>query len=148
MTTTLTTPALGALIAYAEFSATVTVTTTTEATATTLVTAPAFTANGLDAYEIVFAAGGFQTAAFAAALIRLVLYDNGSVYSAGVSTLAQLTNPAAAAFVMPVHAKRRIVPTAGSHAFGFRAYKTTASNGNVYGGGSFQNSHISVRTAA
>lgn len=132
--TLLVVPAVGQTISYVEFTTDVTISATTEATANTIVTAAAFTPNGVDAYWIEFFAPGVSLGTSTGAQILIDLYDNGSAISAGASVLAQFVNPAAAAFINSCDTKRRIVPTNAAHTYSIRGHRVTA-NGTVNGTG-------------
>lgn len=128
MTSVLVAPPPGALVSYVEFASLITVSATTEATATTVVTAAAFTPNGLDSFWIEFYAPGWQTSATAGAQLLVVLYDNGSAIASGSSKIAVLVNPAATTYVLQIIASRKVTPTNASHTYSIRAYTTVANS--------------------
>lgn len=145
MTTSITLPDPGRLISFV-ISTQLAISATTEATAQVVATAATFTANGVDSYWVEFFAPAFQTGVAAGATMSLVLYDNGSAISAGVSTIAKLTNPNAASFVTPVYAARKVTPAAGSHAYSVRAFRAVV-NGAIYSNATTQPGFICVRRA-
>lgn len=119
---------------YVEFNTDISVTGITEAGATTIVTAAAFTPNGVDSYWIEFFAPGVQPASSLSAQVIICVFDNGSPIAAGTAAIAQVLNPTAAVMVTPVIAKLRVTPTAVSHTYSICAYRQVG-NGSVRGTG-------------
>lgn len=128
---------------YVENTGNVTVSATSEATGNTLVTAGAFTANGTDAYWIEF--GSSEVIAATGGVLIIDLWDGSSPIGAPA-----VIGPAGTSG-MPVTIRRRLVPSAGSHTYSFRAFQS-GGNGVVAGGpgGSGQNTpmYISIEKAA
>jgi len=116
-------------LGYTEYTANVAISATTEATANTVVTAPAITFNGTTVALVKFYAPGVETGATAASHIVICLYLDGT----SIGFFGQVTTPAAAVTVAPVNLERRVTPAAGSRTYSVRAYRIT-SNGQVYGG--------------
>lgn len=122
------------VVAPTVFNTDVTISATSEATANTVVTATAFTPDGSSDYWLDFYAPGVQLASTAGASVLLVLYDNGSVYGTANAMFAQWANPAAAPFITPAPGQMRIVaPSAVSHTYSVRGYKSGTGNGSVRG---------------
>lgn len=109
---------------YTAFTADVSITATTEATANTVVTAGAFTADGSSAYVVEFFAPGVGTGTN---VTKLWLYQDGaSIGQLGVSLI--LSGSAT-----PVMVGRRLVPASGSRTYSIRA-SVDAGTGTVYAG--------------
>lgn len=107
-------PAPGAIISYTEFTAGVSITATTEATANTIVTAPALVADGAASYLIEFAAP--QVANQPASGLAFVLYDGStSLGFIGQASTGTTQNP-------PVNLPRKLTPASGSHTYSIRAF--------------------------
>jgi hypothetical protein len=108
--------------AYGQFTGDVPITAITEATATTIVTASAFTADGTSAYLIDFYCPQVTTPA-AGATLAGILYDGaasvGWLFAMVFGTISQQ---------MPIKATRRLVPAAGAHTYSIRAFRSGASN--------------------
>jgi len=135
-------------LAYAQVTASKTVTATAENVADLVVAAPALTFDGTIAVNIeVFTPAAVPAPAVGAAL-HLWLYQDG----VSIGRLAALTNPAAASFACPVTASRRLVPTAGSQTFSFAATAPAGGNGNIAAGtggaGQYMPAYIRITRAA
>jgi hypothetical protein len=132
-------------VSYTEFSADVTISATTEATAQAIVTAPAFTPNGVDGYIIEFNCPRVDVAATAGATLIACLYDNGAIAFGGSNaTMGQWTSVAAVAQLAPGLCRSpRIVPTAVAHAYSIRFYRS-GNNGTVRAGSSSPNGYVLV----
>jgi hypothetical protein len=133
-------------ISYVELTSDVTVNATTAAGANTLVTAAAFTANGTDAYWIEFECAMAQPAQTAGASIIFVIYDGASVIAN-----AQLAIVAAYSATgvggAPVSRKRKLTPSAASHTYSVRAYRTTADGTVRAASGTYMPAHIRITKA-
>jgi len=106
-------PAAGGVeLAYNEFTSNVSVTATSEATANTVVTASAITADGSTPIVIEFYAPSVD------ANVAIVLYDGSSTVG-GVLAFngAQV----------PIYVPKRLTPASGSHTYSIRAYKPSGS---------------------
>lgn len=130
------TVASGTEVAYAQITANVVITVHTSAGATTVVTAPAFTADGVSSYLIDFYAP-YVFNSNAGGETVLELYDGATelgavgVYDHYGSNTGALMRAAA-----------RIIPTAGSHVYSIRAWTqalsqttVTAASGGLLGVG-------------
>ena len=109
-------------LAFAQFTGDVPITAGTEATANPIVTAPPFTANGTSVYLIEFYCPQVVGAG-ANATLACILYDGAS--SAGWLFVMVFASQAQQ---MPIHATRRLVPSAGAHTYSVRAFRTGAAN--------------------
>ncbi len=120
----------GAELAYAEVAASVTVTGASEATATTIVTAPAFTFDGVVAAWIEFYTPTIEPASVAGGIIDVLLFEDG----VSIGRLAYVRNPAAANMLVPVGSvKRKRTPASGARTYSVRAAQT-GGNGTVHAG--------------
>ncbi len=109
-------------LSYVTQTTDVAVAATTQATATTIVTAAAITADGTSSYEIMLSAYAIRSGT---TYIRPVLYkDAAAVVDMGNN------NNAAGISVPFERTYRDVVPAAGSHTYSFRAY-VDAGSGTV-----------------
>jgi hypothetical protein len=120
--------AAGRELAYAEFLANVSVSVTTEATAVTVVTAPATVFDGSPVL-IEFSAPGANPHNATLASLTLTLWEDGVCRG----TIAIVQTPATSYLVAPVRCARRLTPAAGSHTFAIRAH-TSAGVAGVQAG--------------
>jgi hypothetical protein len=116
------------VLAYVEFTANVSVTATTAATAVTVVSSGALTYEAAP-IEIECYAPQVDTAAVAAASVRSTLWDA----STDLGWIGGLVTPSAAITGVPHYSKRRLTPTAASHTYIWKAYRS-GGNGTIYGG--------------
>src|SRR5580765_7441880 len=118
-----------ATVAYAEVTANVVVVAASEATANPIVTLPAFTANGTDAYTIEAWAGFISLIANSA--INYALYDaKDGAAAASVGWWSQNYHGATGQGNMqPAFLRRRLVPAAGSHVYSLRGWQQFAGGG-------------------
>lgn len=115
--------------AYVEVTAPVTVSGTSGAQ-TTVVTAQAVTLDGATSVCVEFGAGQVSTSATLNDVVILDLWDGAS----DLGQIAIVYNVAAAPTHQPVYPKVRLAtPSAGSHTYAVKAYRTTA-NGTVQAG--------------
>lgn len=136
-------PAGGASAAYQDFQSNVSVT-GTSVSPTTVVTAPAFTPNGTDAYWFEFFSP--QVQAGASDTIELDLYDGAT----RLGTMAITANPASQSSA-PLTAKTKLTPTNASHTYSVRAWRVSTSGVIVAGAGGAGNpvpGYISITKAA
>jgi hypothetical protein len=125
---TVTGASAGTQLAYAEFTADVTISATTEATANTIVTAGAISVDGSTPIIVEF---GVEACVIAVVgQLDIWLYEDGS--STG-EKMAKVVNPAAASFADPVTARRKRTPASGSRTYSIRGSRVTA-NWTVEGG--------------
>jgi hypothetical protein len=120
----------GTLVDYGEATANVSVTSTAEATATPVVAAAGFTADGTSKYLVSFFASVVHPAS--TGTIKVVLYD-GSISSAhDLGWLANQNTPTNVA----VEATRVVTPSAGTHTYTVGAFESggTATVGAGAGG--------------
>jgi hypothetical protein len=133
-------------ISYVELTSDVTVNATTAAGANTLVTAGAFTANGTDAYWIEFECAMAQPAQTAGASIIFVIYDGASVIAnAQLAVVAAYS--ATGVGGAPVSRKRKLTPSAASHTYSVRAYRTGADGTVRAASGTYMPAHIRITKA-
>lgn len=125
---------VGQEVAFAEITAPVSgITATTEATATAILTAPSFTADGVLAYEVDFYVP--RSTNTASQLVSYALYDNG----ASIGILAETQFADSGGHAGEHSGRRRLVPTAGAHIYSIRVFGTSASYTATAGpGGSAQ----------
>jgi len=114
-------------LAYAEYTGVVTISATTEATANTIVTAGAVSADGVAAVVIEFYSE--EVLMTAVSTLNLWLYEDGT----SIGRIGSCVNPAAANFAVPFLIRRRMIPAAGSRTYSIRGSRITA-NVNVGGG--------------
>jgi len=100
---------------------------TTEATATAIVTASSFTADGARSVIVTFVAPAIQNTA--ANSIALCLYDG----STSQGQISLTTFPSAGSFAGPITAATRFVPAAGARTLSIRGF-VNASNASVIAG--------------
>lgn len=123
---------VASLLSYTEYTGNVTISATSEATATTIVTAPALAFDGTTGIEIEFFSPDSAVGGNAGGnTLILVLYDAAA--SIGLATQVSLGGTTAQDFQVGV--KRRLVPAAGSHTYSIRAYRTNANCTMVAGAG-------------
>jgi hypothetical protein len=120
---------VGPEVSYQEFAATVALTAITEAAAQTVVTAPAFAADGSSQYLVEFFSCVVEPPASSGNSLWLVLYLDG--VSLGLFGIVK--NTQATPVQLPVRLARRLTPAAGSRVFSVRGYVSTGT-GNVYAG--------------
>jgi len=127
-------------LAYAQITANVSVTATVEATADSVVAAPALTFDGTTPVLIEFCASAVVPGGGS---VTLLLYQDGT----SLGFLAWVT--AASAYI-PVFARRRITPTAGNHTYSIKAI-TSGGTGLVMAGngtaGNYSPAHIRITRA-
>jgi len=134
-------------MAYTEFTAPVSITNTTEGTANTIVTAAAFTADGVSAYFVeYFSADGIPSSGAAGRQLTFVLYLDG----ASIGQWGICITPAAANVSYPIRLARRTIPAAGSRTYSCRAF-VSAGTGTVDaqtgGSGSIMPGYIRITKA-
>jgi hypothetical protein len=130
----------GTELAYAERTATLSVTAASEATALAVVTAPAVSFDGLTVVEILFSAAFIGKGA---SWTRCVLFD-------GETSLGTLVHSDGTTNI-PAMGRRRLTPSAGSHVYSIRAYVdagTGAVGAGAGGAGVYVPACMSVRKAA
>lgn len=144
---TITPVAPGQPLAVTNFSANVTINATTEGTADTIATAPAFVFDGATQARIELFSPDSQLGANAAgnALVH-VLYDNG----ASIGLIGQQITQTATQVDAPVLMGAVFTPSAASHTYSWRAYRTNAACivvGGAGGAGAFRPGYIRVLRA-
>jgi len=118
-------------VAYAEFTANVTLTATAAASANTVVTAPAVTFDGATAVMIWFFTPLLSPATVGNAAAILNLWDG----STDLGYLAQVINPAVGAqAAATVLASRRLTPTAAAHTYSVRGWISAGTSATVNAG--------------
>lgn len=124
----------GAIVAArVTFNTDVAISATTEATANTIVTATAFTADGTSEYLVIFYCPAVWVGAAVGAQTRIVLYIDGAAINAGSSMIGSFINTAAGTVLSaPMYVQIPQTPSAGSHTYSIRGYRVT-SNGTVNG---------------
>lgn len=118
----------GVEVAYQEFAANVSVTGASEGASQTVVTAPAFTADG-SPYFIEFFAPAVQPPSTTGPAIFFLLFLDG--VTQGI--FGEVKNNGSSAMSITMRSKRRITPAAGSRTFSVRAY-VTSGTANVSAG--------------
>ena len=132
---------------YVQFTTNVATATTVEASATTIVTAAAVTANGTDTYEIEFFCATMTLVGNAAGNTCIASIFDGATQVGRLATF-QRTDAAVDNRLMPVAAAYRLVPTAGSHTYSIREHHTAAActfNASTGGVGANLPGYIRVR---
>ena len=120
----------GGEMAYNEFTSAVNPTATTEGTADTVVTASAFTADGVSAYMVEFFTPAARPDTGAAGRsLSFWLYEDGS----SIGRVGFMPTPAAASDLKPVFTPRRLVPSGASHTYSIRA-SVSAGTGAIDAG--------------
>jgi hypothetical protein len=119
----------GRTLSHVSFTDLVTVSATAEGAANTVVTANALTFDGATPVWIEFFAPSVDPGATLSSAIILVLYDGAS--SVGIFGVVQ--NDAANTLRAPVLLRRRLIPSAASHTYSIRAYRS-ASDGTITAG--------------
>lgn len=95
---------------------------TTESAGTTVITAPAFTANGTDVYEIEFFCAGVAVPPSASVFVSVF---EGATQ---IGRIAVIGNPdSVASLTIPVKGKYRLTPTAASHTYVVTAHHATSA---------------------
>jgi hypothetical protein len=124
----------GSELAYQQFTANVSVTGTVQASAMTVVTAPAFTADGSSSYWVEFFAMAVAPHNGQDAAILFDLWESAT----DVATIAWIQNPGASAggtMRVPVRARSKLTPAAGSRTYSIRAWLANdATAATVYAG--------------
>lgn len=129
----------GSELSYDEFTANVAISATNAAGANTIVTATPHTFDGAP-IMIAFQAPYIEPGATAGSEIEFVLYLDGAVDSIAYLTQTDGGTLATQAGSGISFSLRR-TPTAGSHTYSIRAFRSV-SNGIVYSGGGFANGYI------
>ena len=111
------------------FTSSVNITAVSEATADTIVTSGAFTADGTSTYLVEFWAPDVIAQTAAGRNVTFCLYQDGS----SIGKLGTVQTPAAATTVFPCYYTRLLVPSQGSRTFSIRAF-VNAGTGVVDGG--------------
>jgi hypothetical protein len=117
----------GRELTYNEFTATVVCSATTEGTATTIVTASAFTFDGATPVIVEFFCPSVATGTTSPAFI--ILSDGGtSLGNVASTSISALT-------IGPFYSRRRLIPSNASHTYSIRVYVTGSNNAtNVQAG--------------
>lgn len=130
-------------LAYAEITANVTISATAEASATTIMTAPAVTLDGSTAIRVECFLPALTTAAAANAVVVLPLFDGGT----SLGLIGQFRTPAAIGAQTPVLVSRQFTPSAASHTYSLRGFQS-GGNGTLFAGaggaGAFLPAYIRV----
>lgn len=136
---------------YVEITAPVTITATTAATATTCITGNAVTYDGVTAViiEAYFVSLSITPATAVPHFVVIELYQDGT----DLGTIAQMTGDViASAMTMTCIGRRRMTPTAGSHTYSLRGWKSIAGDtasvqAGAGGAGTLYPSYLRVATA-
>lgn len=116
-------------VSYTEFTSPVSVTATVVASSDTVVTAPALTGDGSQAYLIEFFASVAQPSNVAGRFMVAHLFDGSN--EAG--SLCQLTTPANAFMQAEMYGAVKITPSAAAHTYSIRAH-VSAGTGTISAG--------------
>jgi hypothetical protein len=116
-------------LAYAELTAPVNPSGTTAPTANTVVGTSAITLDG-GPISVEFRSPQVQTGPGVSTSLMLNLWDGAT----DLGFLGQLISPGSGVLTVPVHCARRLVPTAGSHAYSIRAWVPAGAGGTVGAG--------------
>lgn len=123
-------------VAYAEITSDLTVSNSSAATAHTVVSAGAIVLEAVP-HLITISAPQVQVGNVGTAFLTFDLWDD----STQLGIIGQVGNNSAAVFDLPFQRSRRIVPTAASHTYIWKAWQT-AANGIVFAGnGTTANDH-------
>lgn len=125
-------------LAYQEFTAEVAVTAATEATANTVVTAPAVTFDGATPVFVEFDCGRLSTPAGVDAGIVVLLFDKigaAAAASLGILTLGQIASGSGLHLPHGLVRSNKITPSAATHIFSVRSYVTNGTGYVVAGPG-------------
>jgi hypothetical protein len=129
---------------YNEFTSSVNITATSGATANTVVTASAFTADGTSAYLVELFAGAQQASNVAGRSLNHDLYLDGSAWD----FIGQIVAVAAGASPnVPCYYARRFVFASGSHTLSWRAHVSAGTgviSAGAGGGGAFSPGFIRI----
>lgn len=119
-------------VAYVEFTSSVLPNATTEATANTVVTATAFTADGAAVYLVeLFTPSCRPDTGAAGRSLSHVLYLDGS----SIGIIGSETSQAANSGAKPAFMARRLVPASGSRTFSWRAFVSAGTGAIAAGAG-------------
>jgi len=118
-------------LAYVEFTAQVVVTQTVEASATTIVTAPAQTFDGATPIVVEFFSPTINPSGTANQILILSLWDGGTQIGR-----IGLFGPGATATTLsvPARVERKLTPSSGSHTYSIRAHNAVAGSSSVWAG--------------
>ena len=118
---------------YVPFTSPVAISATTEGAADTVVTANAVTHDGSTAIFIEFFCPQVEPNTGTSAAIAIILNEGATVLGT-IAWVRFLTNNVTSAF-SPVFARFRLTPTAGSHTYSVRAYRTVGNGAMNAGAG-------------
>ena len=116
-------------LSYTQITAAKAITATAETSADAVIQGPALTFDGTTAILVEMFAPAVVPAAVAGANIMSFLYQDGL----SIGRMGTVSSVVAATFITPVFMARRLVPTAGSHAYTFAAIQF-GGNGNIFAG--------------
>lgn len=121
----------GTELGYTEFSTNVAISATTDATANTVVTAPAVTCDGSSVVVVDFFAPLVGIPAAIGANLVVNLYQDG----VDIGRLGIFANPAANTWNTAGRLQRRLTPASGSRTYSIRAWVSTGTGGIQGGAG-------------
>lgn len=116
-------------LAYAERTSNLSVTATTDATAQTIVTASAVICDGVNAIEVYLSIAYAKPQSTVSNFVVFSLYEDGS----SLGGMGLIQTPASGALNIPVYIMKRLIPSAGSHTYSWRAW-VGAGTGTVTAG--------------
>lgn len=119
----------GSVLAYGQVTSPVTVTATGAATANTVATAGAITADGTSSILVQAYAPGVSPANSIGAQIHMIVVEGTTV----IADIAEVINTSSNQLRVPLFAALKLTPAAGSRTYSLRAYVSTGS-GNVSAG--------------
>lgn len=117
---------------YVQVGSSVPISGTTAASATTIITAEAFTPNGTDRYRVEFGIGELSIPGHASGNTCVFhLYDG----AANLGRVAAVATDATTRLVIPVAGRRTLTPGNAPHTYSIRAHRGNADCTAVGGGG-------------
>lgn len=129
-------------LAYAEVTSDLNVTQTVEASAQTLVSAPAVSFDGGTIVVVAVYAARVVTGGSAGAAVVVNLWED----STDLGRIGYIATPAALSTIVPLSASRRLTPSLGSHTYSARAWRVTA-NGTIAAASPYEPAYIRIVTA-
>lgn len=117
------TGAIGTIVAYQEFTSVINVASTTESSGTTIVTAPAFTADGTSSYWIEFYADVSTPTTGAGSFTICSIFEGATQ----IGRITDLRSPTAGQVQQTQIGRRKLTPTAASHTYSITAFSSSTT---------------------